>query len=105
MAGNMIVVLTIFVISFTARFTGKTVYSSVFRLMPIFHLSTRENFATKLTREAPTFVFSHVQFIVVPVVVSFPANAAEVGTLSSVMLGMSFKTRFRRKGFIALFTF
>ena len=100
MTGNMILCkLTIFVISFTARFTGKTVYSSVFRLMPIFHLSTRENFATKLTREAPTFVFSHVQLIVVPVVVSFPANAAEVGILSSVMLGMSFQNQISSQRF------
>ena len=67
--------------------------------MPIFHLSTRENFATKLTREAPTFVFSHVQFIVVPVVVSFPANAAEVGILSSVMLGNVFQNQISSQRF------
>ena len=46
-----------------------------------------------------------MQLIVVPVVASFPANVAEMGILSSVMLGMHFKTSFCRKGFIALFTY
>ena len=79
----------------------------MFRLMILLPLSTPENLAAELVGPISlrAFVASHVQLVVVAVVVALPTNAAEMGILSSVMLGVLFKTTFRCECLVAFLAF
>ena len=104
-AGNMVIIQIFCVKSFTAHFTIESIYPSMFRLMILLPLSTPENLAAELAGKSTAFVASHVQLVVVAVVVALPTNAAEMGILSSVMLGVLFKTTFRCECLVAFLAF
>ena len=74
-----------------AHFTVKPVNPSMFRLMVSTILLTREDSTTELAWKTSAFVFSHVQLVVVFIVISFPTNTAEIRVLSGVVLGVPFK--------------
>ena len=77
----------------------------MFRLMILLPLSTPENLAAELAGKSTAFMASHVQLVVVAVVVALPTNAAEMGILSSLMLGVLFKTTFRCECLVAFLAF
>ena len=101
----MVIIQIFCVKSFTAHFTIESIYPSMFRLMILLPLSTPENLAAELAGKSTALVASHVQLVVVAVVVALPTNAAEMGILPSVMLGVLFKTTFRCECLVAFLAF
>ena len=82
------VVLSLLVEPLTTSGTVKPIESRMLRFVVLLRLYRLKHFTTIFARKSFPRMTSHVQVIVVAIIISLPTNATEVGVLSSVMLGV-----------------